>query len=60
MVNVRIDREMIIEELYALRALIPVEAYEAKAKVSELVSLVQNAPNDEKKSNYPRISTHRK
>lgn len=60
MVNIKIDREMLIQELYELRSVIPHEDSEdAKKKLMEIVMLVQNAPVDESKANFPRIIARR-
>ena len=56
MVLVKIDRDMLIEELYRLRASLPEESSEeTRRQLDSLVNLIQNAPVSENKANYPRI-----
>lgn len=65
MVMIKIDRDMLLTELYELRAAITeiaVEASEtaaARAKIDQLASLVANAPQDNQTSGLPRISARR-
>jgi hypothetical protein len=55
MTLIKIDRDMLVDELYQLRALIPlVEGDDAKQKLMEIVQLVQQAPVSETAAAYPR------
>ena len=59
MIFVRIDREMILEDMYKLRSMISVENDEARKKLSEIIGLITSAPTDEKKNQFPRINGRR-
>jgi hypothetical protein len=59
MVGIRIDRDMLTEDLLALRALIPVDNEEARKKLREIMDVVAAAPTDEKKAQFPRINSRR-
>jgi hypothetical protein len=54
MINIIIDKEMLIKELYHIRSLVEPEQEELKQKIIELVELISKAPISEK-SNYPKI-----
>ena len=59
MIFIRIDREMLLEDLYKLRSLIAVEDDEARKTLSEIIGIVTSAQTDEKKSQFPRINGRR-
>jgi len=56
---IRIDREMLIEDLMAIRASIPVENDNARDRLDNLISLITKLPNDEKQAQFPRTSVRR-
>lgn len=56
MTNVKIDRDMLVDELYNLRKYIPVDNDDALRYIARIVDLVLKAPAIESKSQYPRIS----
>ncbi len=56
---IRIERDMLIEELYSVRAAIPTECDDAKTALMKVIQLVQHAPLDEKQSRFPKISIGR-
>jgi hypothetical protein len=56
---IRIDKEMLIEDILAIRALVPVENDDARDRIDKLISLISNLPNDEKKSQFPKSSIRR-
>jgi len=59
MTFIRINREMLIEDVLAIRALIPVEQDDARDRIDKLISLISNIPIDEKKSQFPKPSIRR-
>lgn len=59
MVLIRIDRDMVIEELYTLRGLIPVEEEAARRKLDEIVNFIANAVIDDRQAQFPRTSIRR-
>ena len=59
MVLIRIDRDMLVEELYTLRGLIPIEEDAARLKLDQMVTMVANAPIDEQKAQFPRSRASR-
>jgi predicted translin family RNA/ssDNA-binding protein len=56
---IRIDREMIIEDIMAIRALVPVENDEARERIDKLINLLSTLPNDEKQAQFPKPSMRR-
>lgn len=62
MIIIRIDKEMMLTELYELRAAvtgIEVESDEtaaARKKIDQIIALVCNAPQDNGESALPRVS----
>lgn len=58
--NIKIDRDMILVELYGIRAKISEFAYEnsdakeSVTKIDSLITLISNAPSAENNSNFPR------
>ncbi len=62
MVFIRLDQQMLLSELYELRAKITDivvdadETQEARLKIDQIISLVGNAPSDDNGSGFPRIS----
>lgn len=56
---IRIDKEMLIEDILAIRALVPVENDDARDRIDKLISLISNLPNDEKKSQFPKSNIRR-
>ena len=60
MVQIKLDRDMLVEELYSLRALIPTEINEANTKLMDIILLVQNAPVDTNQASYPKINGRRR
>lgn len=59
MVIVRIDRDMLIEDVLAIRALVPVENDAARDRIDKLIALISSLPSDENKSQFPRASVRR-
>ena len=53
-IKISISRDMLIKELYNLRAYIEPENEKAKQLLSDIVDLVIRAPLNEQTSNYPR------
>ena len=59
--NINIDRDMILTELYVIRKLITEKAYEdddmkqAKKQVDDLIQLISNCPQAGNNANFPRI-----
>jgi hypothetical protein len=53
-VNIIIDRDMIIEELYRVLSLIETDNRNARNAIMEIVNIVRSAPLNTSKSNYPR------
>ena len=47
MVIVRIDRDMLIEDILAIRALVPVENDAARDRIDKIIALVSSLPSDE-------------
>ncbi len=62
MVMISIDKDMLLVELYELRAAItgiPVESDEtaaARKKIDQVVSFISNAPVAEAQTSFPRVS----
>ena len=62
---IKIDRDMIVTELYQLRALVtnistdPAETESARKKIDELINLISLAPQSENNSSFPKISAKR-
>lgn len=60
MTEIKIDREDLLEELYRVRSLVPVDAgREAKEALDKLVAVIANIPADVKKAQYARIGVGR-
>ena len=53
-INVILDRDMLIGELYNLRSYIEPENEDAKKVIRDIVDLVLKSPTDETKATYPR------
>jgi hypothetical protein len=62
---IKIDRDMIVTELYQLRAVVsnistdPKETEDARKKIDELINLISLAPTSENNSSFPKISVKR-
>jgi hypothetical protein len=56
---IRIDKNMLIDEILAIRATVSFENEDAKDRIDKLISLISNIPLDEKKSQFPRASVRR-
>jgi hypothetical protein len=56
---IRIDIEMIIEDILAIRALVPVENDDARERIDKLINLLSTLPNDEKQSQFPKPNMRR-
>jgi hypothetical protein len=62
---VKIDRDMLLVELYSLRAEVmnistdPKETESARKKIDELINLISLAPSSDNNSSFPRISVRR-
>lgn len=56
---IRIDKNMLIDEILAIRATVSFDNEEAKDRIDKLISLISNVPLDEKKSQFPRTSIKR-
>jgi len=59
MTFVRINREMLVEDIMSIRASVPVEYEEARDRIDKLISLISNLPNDEKQSQFPKAKIRR-
>lgn len=51
---IRIDREMLVEDILAIRALVPVENDDARERIDKLINFLSTIPNDEKQSQFPK------
>lgn len=66
MIMIRLDRDMLLTELYDIRARIteltvdPDETRPARARIDSLINLVANAVQDEHQAALPRISARRR
>lgn len=56
---IRLQREMIIEDILSIRASVPVENDEAREKIDKLINFLSTLPNDEKQSQFPKPSMRR-
>lgn len=56
---IRIDREMLIEDIMAIRASVLIENEEARERIDKLISLISNLPNDEKQAQFPKARVRR-
>lgn len=56
---IRLNREMVIEDILSIRASVPVENDEARVKIDKLISFLSNLPNDEKQAQFPKPSMRR-
>jgi len=60
--QVKLDRDMIISELYELRAIVANmdvtsdESREAKAKIDAVIQLIALAPASDSNASFPKIS----
>ena len=60
--KINIDRDMVLVELYEIRALLAEaslvsdEAKEAKKKLDNFITIVSSAPQSENNSSFPRIN----
>ena len=58
--NINIDRDMILSELYVIRKLVTEAAHEdddvkeAKKQIDALIHLISNAPQANNNANFPR------
>ena len=63
--KINIDRDMLLLELYEIRALLTEasiasdEAKQAKKKLDEVVTLITSSPASENNQSFPRISLRR-
>jgi hypothetical protein len=51
---IRVDREMLVEDILAIRALVPVENNDARERIDKLINFLSTLPNDEKQSQFPK------
>ncbi len=56
---IRIDRNMLIEDILAIRASVSFENEEARDRIDKLISLISNLPNDDKKAQFPKSNIRR-
>lgn len=54
-INVVIDRDLLLEELYHIRSFVSPEQEELKQAIMGVIDLIVKAPTDERKSSYPKI-----
>ena len=47
-VTIRLSKEMILEELYSLRAEVPLEYEEAKQRIEKIIQIINNSPVDDR------------
>lgn len=59
MTLIKIDRDTLVEELYLLKSMIPVENIDAREHLQRIIEHVIKAPNDKAQNNYPRMQTRR-
>jgi len=62
-VRIKIDKNMILDELYKVRALMPIatqEWEETTKAIDSVIQLVQNAPLDTTGAQYPGINARRR
>ncbi len=63
--KINIDRDMLLLELYEIRALlteasiVSEEAKQAKKKLDEVVTVITSSPASENNQSFPRISLRR-
>ena len=63
--KISIDRDMLLTELYDLRAILTEAALESeearkgKIKVDEIITLIMNSPQSENNSSYPKPKLRR-
>ena len=63
--KISIDRDMLLTELYDLRAILTEAALESdearkgKIKVDEIITLIMNSPKSENNSSYPKPKLRR-
>ena len=59
---IKIDRDMLLVELYELRSLVvdttvqTEETAEARKKIDQIVNLITNAPSADSNASFPKIS----
>jgi hypothetical protein len=64
-VKINIDRDMLLTELYDLRAILTEAALESdeaakgKIKVDQIITLIMNSPQSENNSSYPKPKLRR-
>ncbi len=64
--QVKLDRDMIISELYELRAIVANmdvtsdESRQAKSKIDSLIQLLSMAPASDNNASFPKISVRRR
>ena len=64
-VKINIDRDMLLTELYDLRAILTEAALESdeaakgKTKVDQIITLIMNSPQAENNSSYPKPKLRR-
>jgi hypothetical protein len=64
--QVKLDRDMIISELYELRAIVANmdvtsdESRQAKSKIDSLIQLLSMAPASDSNASFPKISVRRR
>lgn len=54
-VSIKLDKEMILDELYKLKPLIEENKEEAEKKLMEIIALVYHAPVNTSQTNWPGI-----
>ena len=59
MTLVKIDRDSLVEDLYLLKAQIPVENTDARTHLQHIIEHVIHAPNLDQQANHPRLQTRR-
>lgn len=63
--KINIDRDMLLTELYDLRAILTEAALESdeaakgKIKVDQIITLIMNSPQSENNSSYPKPKLRR-
>ena len=55
MINIKLDRDMLIQELYKVLSFLDTENIQAKQQLMYIIDLASHAPTDEEKRNYARI-----
>ena len=56
---IRIDRQMLLEEILIVRASLSFENEDAKERIDKLISLINNLPLDQNQAQFPKAKIRR-